>query len=172
MEFVRKLDMFQNKVLKKIVNCPKTTPPAILRLLTGTMPMSGRVDTLKLRYFWKLHRAKNNNAAHQIYKGLREKFLQGNQGFVHEIFNLCSKYNRMDIWHGLCPDKVNPLLRIKKIVETYHLKKDEEVAKEVKCIYTALTIFKAKKYKFDERITDFGKFKNTEHRRVFLYMRC
>ena len=49
-EFIEKLEKFQNKVLKKLIPCPKNTPPEILRILTGTMPISGRIDILKLRY--------------------------------------------------------------------------------------------------------------------------
>ena len=50
-DIIRKLEKFQNKVLKKLIPCPKNTPPEILRLLTGTMPIAARLDMLKLRYF-------------------------------------------------------------------------------------------------------------------------
>ena len=75
----------------------------------------------------------------------------------------------MDIWHGLCPKKVNPLVRIKKIVEMHQMKKDVEVARKVKCVYTEMTVFNEKKYTFEERLKRMGQFKNTEHRRVFIY---
>ena len=97
-EYIRKLEKFQNKVMKKLIPCPKNTPPEILRLLLGIMPISGRIDKLKLRYFWKIHHADNSNAAHQMYKGIRENFLTGNEGYIHEIFNLCCKYGRMNLW--------------------------------------------------------------------------
>ena len=42
-----KLEAFQNKVLKKLVPCPKSTPPAILRILTGTMSIAAKIDILK-----------------------------------------------------------------------------------------------------------------------------
>ena len=168
-EIIRKIENFQNRVLKKIVPCPRNTPPEVLRLMTGIMPISGRIDMLKLRYFWRLQKMTNKNAAHQVYLGIRENFLRGNQGYIHEVFNLCCKYDRMDIWHGLCPDKVNPLERIRKIVELHHLKKDIEVARKVKCLYTDMSTFMEKKYKFEERLKPIGQFKNTEHRRVFIY---
>ena len=47
---VTKLENFQNRVLKKLIRCPKATPPALLRLITGTTPISARLDMLKLRY--------------------------------------------------------------------------------------------------------------------------
>ena len=168
-EIIRKLENFQNRVLKKIVPCPRNTPPAVLRLITGIMPISGRIDMLKLRYFWRLQKTKNKNAAHQVYLGIRQNFLKGNQGCIHEVFNLCCKYSRMDIWHGLCPEKENPLMRIKKIVELYHLKKDVEVARKVNCIYTEMTTFMEKKYTFEEKLKRIGQFENTDHRRVFIY---
>ena len=56
-----KLEEFQNRLLKVLIPCPKSTPPCLLRLLTGTMPLSAHIEILKLRYFWKLsHRSKKN----------------------------------------------------------------------------------------------------------------
>ena len=90
-EMIRKLERFQNRVLKRLIPCPKNTPPGLLRLLTGTMPIEGRIDKLKLRYFWKLHHAEDKNVAHQIYKGLREEFLRGKEGYIHKT-NLCAYF--------------------------------------------------------------------------------
>ena len=166
---VKRLEKLQNKVLKKLISCPKNTPPAIARLLTGTMPISARIDMLKLRYFWKLHHNKTDNLAHLVYKVLRKNFLQAAVGFVHEIFNICCKYSRMDIWHGQCPKNINPLVRINSIVESYHLKKDVETARRTNSAYTALKVFKEKRYSLEPWLMDIGRFPSTKHRRVFLY---
>ena len=155
--------------MKKLIPCPKNTPPEVLRLLTGTMPISGRIDILKLRYFWKLHHAEEQNVAHQIYLGLRENFLRGNEGYIHEIFNLCCKYGRMDFWHGKCPGKMNPLTRISKIVEEYHVKRDTKTERKTDCIYTGMMNLKEKKYTFEEKFTEPGRFQSTEHRGVYLH---
>ena len=48
------------------------------------MPMSGRVDMLKLRYFWKLEHTTEKNVTYQVYRALRKNFLIGNQGYIHE----------------------------------------------------------------------------------------
>ena len=37
-----KMEQFQIKVLKRLIACPKSTPPALLRLLTGTLTLIGR----------------------------------------------------------------------------------------------------------------------------------
>ena len=167
---VRRLEKFQNRVLKKLISCPKMTPPAVLRLLTGIMPISGRIDMLKLRYFWKLHNSMKDTPAKNIYEHNRQQFLQSNKGYVHEVFNLCCKYGRMDIWHGVCPKKVNPYSMIKKIVDNYHYAKDVQRARATNCVYTSLTVFDSSgKYKIDERLTRIGQFRNSEHRRIFLY---
>ena len=91
-EFIEKLEKFQNKVLKKLIPCPKNSPPEILRILTGTMPISGRIDMLKLRYHWKLQHAEERNAAQLIYRGMRDEFFIGNEGYIHEVVILCCKY--------------------------------------------------------------------------------
>ena len=92
-ELIKKLESFQNKALKKIITCPKNTSPAVLRLLTGIMPISGRLDMLKLIYFWKIDHASEENVTHQVYNGLRKNFLRGKEGYIHEVFNLCCKYS-------------------------------------------------------------------------------
>ena len=61
------------------------------------------------------------------------------------------------------------MLRIRNIVEDYHLKNDEEAARRVNCIYTRITVLKAKKYEIDERLKKLGIFQNTVHRSVFLH---
>ena len=176
----KRLEKFQNKVLKKIIPCPKTTSPALLRLLTGTMPIEGRLDILKLRYFWKIHHSSKDNMAHCIYNYKRQKFLQSNVGFVHEVFNLCCKFGRMDLWHGACPKKINPYTRIKKIVEAFYYIRDIERARKARCGYTSLTVFAnlrslqpkdspREMYTLDTRLKEIGRFRNSEHRRLFLY---
>ena len=155
--------------MKKLIPCPKSTSPAILRLLTGTMPMSGRIDMLKLRYFWKLQHAKENNAVHQVYLKLRRNFLKGKEGYMHEVFNICCKYGRMDLWHGKCPAKENPMSRIRNIVELYHLKRDQEATRKNSCIYAGMVNLKEKRYNFEERLKTIGRFQTTEHRRVLMY---
>ena len=137
----KRLEKFQNKVLKQLIPCPKTTPPALLRFLTGTMPMEARLDILKLRYFWRIHHSNEENLAHSIYKYKRHNFLQSNIGFVHEVFNLCCKFARMGLWHGACPNTINPYKRISKIVEAYYYTRDIERARRAQCGYTSLTVF-------------------------------
>ena len=135
---------------------------------------------LKLRYYWKLHHATKENIAHCIYKHKRNKFLQSNVGFVHEVFNLCCKFGRMDLWHGICPKKTNPYTMIKKMVEGYYYTRDIETAKNSQCAYTAFTTFVPlgsllrgvalkKTYHFDTRLKEIGMFYSIEHRRLFLY---
>ena len=75
----------------------------------------------------------------------------------------------MDIWHGICPRKINPISRIKRIVETFHLQKDLEVARETRCVYTGLIDFKAKKYTMDGRFRIVGRFQTATHRSTFLF---
>ena len=168
-DMIKRLEKFQNRALKKLVSSPKNTPPAVVRILTGTMAISSRIDILKLRYFWKLMHLGNENIAHVVYKHLRKTFLNGEVGYIHEIFNICCKYGSMDIWHGICPKKVNPYERIKRLVEDYHLKKDLEVLHRTNCAYSTLRIFKDTKYMLEPWLRGIGRFQSTKHRRVFLH---
>ena len=49
---VKHVEAFQNKVLKKLIPSPISTPPAVLRILSGIVPIAGRIDILKLPFFW------------------------------------------------------------------------------------------------------------------------
>ena len=82
-EIIKKLERFQNKALKKLVSSPKNTPPTVVRVLTGTMPIAARIDILKLRYFWKLMHLGKDNVAHLLYVEMRKKFLEGAVGYIH-----------------------------------------------------------------------------------------
>ena len=168
-EMIQKLERFQNRTLKKLVSCPKNTPPAIVRLLTGTMSISARMDILKLRYHWKLQKAGEDNLTHLLYKELRKKFLDGPVGYTHEIFNICCKYDRIDLWHGTCPPKINPLARIKRIVEQHNLKKDIDIARSTDCAYSRLKIFKEERYTIEPWLKSIGRFSSATDRQVFLY---
>ena len=86
----------------------------------------------------------------------------------------------MDIWHGICPNKVNPYTRTKWIVEDYHYDNDIQRARKPTCLYTALTELHNRgskillhnqrlSYTFDGRLKKIGQFSNSEHRRIFLY---
>ena len=98
-----------------------------------------------------------------------KNFLKTEEGYIHEVFNLCCKYESMDLWHGKCPPKENPMSRIRNIVERYHLKRDEEATRRNKCIYAEMATLKKKRYIFEERFKMIGRFQSTEHRRVFMH---
>ena len=167
-EMIQRLESFQNKTLKKLVSSPKNTPPAVIRILTGTMAVSARIDILKLRYFWRIMHAEDN-IAHTVYKQIRKKFLEGAVGYIHEIFNICCKYGSMNTWHGKCPKKVNPLKRIKRIVQAYQIQLDLERLRRSNCAYSKLRIFKDKRYTLEPWLQEVGRFASTKHRGVFLY---
>ena len=52
LSYLQRLEKFQNWVLKTLIPCPKSTPPALVRLLAGIPPLNGRADMLKLRFYW------------------------------------------------------------------------------------------------------------------------
>ena len=130
------------------------------------------IDILKLRYFWKLTHSSSKSLALGIYKYKHMNFLESNEGYVHEIFNLCCKYNMMWVWHGTTNFKISPLTQIKNQVVRHHLKRDVQTALQKDSVYTSLYLTsdgKIRKYNLNKFLRIFGFFKNTEHRRFFLY---
>ena len=83
---IRKIEA---RALKKLIPCPKNTTPALLRILTGTMPIAARIDIVKLRYFWKLNRANNDNPAYSLVKYKRNNYHEPRVEFVHQVFKIC-----------------------------------------------------------------------------------
>ena len=171
-DFLLKLEQFQNRILKLIIPCPKSTPCALLRLLTGTLSVAAHIDILKLRYFWKLTHSVKNNFALDIYKYRRSQFFESNIGYTHEIFNLCCEYKIMWVWHGTIISKLNPLTQIKNHIVKYHLKRDLEYSLKSNCVYASTNLSEkgyGTKYKLDRFLRQFGFFESSEHRRFFLY---
>ena len=90
--YLLRLEKFQNCVLKTLIPCPKSTPPALVRLLTGIPTLNGRVDMLKLRFYWT-STTKNNSSrcdklSTTILRQKRKYFLESNIGYIHEILNI------------------------------------------------------------------------------------
>ena len=186
-----KLEQFQNWVLKTLIPCPKSAPPALIRLLTGVVPFSARADMLKLRYFWtNYHRIDrlSNHKQHCIKKSLpgtdklssqilrykRSHFLQSNIGYIHEVFNICCKYNYINGWHGICKDKTNPLTEIKRVVEKCCFHKDLEIGIKSDCMYSSLFLRRSqtsnnKGYKIEPLFNILGLFPSAKGRSLFLF---
>ena len=122
-----------------------------------------------MRYFWKLMHGRKDNVTYKVYTETRKNFLAGAQGYIHEIYNICCKHDRMDIWHWTCPQNINSLSRIKKIIEAHHLKKDLAKLGGSNCAYSTLRIFKDEKYILEPWLRGIGRFPSTKHRRMFMY---
>ena len=99
-DFVKQLEQFQTKALKYLLGCPKSTSPTVVRLMSGIEPLSSRFDLLKLRYFWRISHGDENSIVFKVYKKQRKFFFSTRWGFIHEIFNLCCKYNVIAFWEG------------------------------------------------------------------------
>ena len=104
--FAIELEHFQTQTLKKLINCPRNTPPALVRLFCGVEPIACRLEILKLRYFWRILHAPQDTIKNRILKYRKQNLLSFNKGFGHQVFNICCKYNALNFWHGIAPNKV------------------------------------------------------------------
>ena len=171
-EHVEKLEAFQNRVLKNLVPCPKSTSPAIVRILTGTMPIAARIDILKIRYFWKISNTTGDNLASSILKYKKEES-HIKVGFIHEVYKLCLKYDCLNVWLKIRRPKENILNSIRSAVESFYLKKDLQKCCESSCMYTSIIFNKNltehKRYKFEDFFTHMGQFPDTNGRSKFVF---
>ena len=133
--FAKKLEHTQTQILKSLVNCPKSTSPAIVRLFCGIEPIACRTEIMKLRYYWKLLHSPTETVTHQILKYRKTNLLEFPKSLSMDAFNICTKYNVIQIWHGLAAGKLNPLHSIKKTITSQNLRKDLEVGRTRKCSF-------------------------------------
>ena len=135
--FAKELEHFQTQTLKKLINCPRNTPPAIVRLFCGVEPLACRFEILKLRYFWRISHSPPDCIAHRILAYRKQNLLVFDKGFG-QVFNICCKYDAINIWHGIVPEKLNPLRSIKKIIITKNLRNDLEVGRPHTCSFATI----------------------------------
>ena len=102
-DFVERIEKFQNQALKNLLGCPKSSSPAVVRLFSGVEPMASRIDLLQLRYFLKISNSDHNSIAYTVLRVRKKRFLGTKNGFLHEIFNLCCKYDMINLWNGNLP---------------------------------------------------------------------
>ena len=175
-DYTHKLEHFQTQALKRLLNCPKYVPAALVRLFVGVESLASRFELLKLRYFWKLSHSHRKSIAKSVYLHARQRFLGSNKGFVHEVFNLCCKYGDINLWHGVYPSvmkKISPLTTIKNLVVKRNYSIDISTARGTKSVYAFLFLRNQsplkwifEKYKIAFRKAGF--FKNSDARKRFV----
>ena len=133
--FAKKLEHTQTQLLKSLVNSPKPTSPSIVRLFCGVEPIACRTEIMKLRYYWKLLHSPTDTLTHQVLKYRKTNLLAFTRSLAKDAFNICTKYNTIQIWHGLAAGNLNPLHSIKKIITSHNLRKDLEVGRTRKCSF-------------------------------------
>ena len=175
--FAKKLEQLQTQLLKSLINCPRSTSPAIIRLFCGTEPLACRLEILKLRYFWRMLHGPADAPSSRILKYRRDRFLEFSNGFARDVFNICSKYNIMHIWHGVAPPgrfnrTLNPLQYIKKIITTKNLSDDLEIGRTKNCAFSDIFLSNVflyqKKYHIVEPFNQVNCFALPEGRMRFL----
>ena len=139
--FAKKLEHLQTQILKTLINCPRSTSPAIVRLFCGIEPLECRLELLKLRYFWKKLHGPADAICSKILRYRRERFLDFSRGFAGEVFNICVKYNTLHTWHGHGPPGrqnrgFNPLQYIKRIIISQNLRCDLEYGRTRNCCFS------------------------------------
>lgn len=60
-------------------------------MVSGIMPISARIEMLKLRYFWKITHADKDNMAHTILDYTHKNLKDTKTGFAHEVFCIGKK---------------------------------------------------------------------------------
>ena len=93
---------------------------------------------LKLRYFWRLAHLKDHGMANRVFKHRRKQFLLTKRGFIHDIFNLCCKYDVIDFWNGKLKGLTNPASYIKDRILAFSLKNDLNMGRLRSCAFSKI----------------------------------
>ena len=144
-DFAKELEQFQTQTLKTLINCPRSTSPAVVRLFCGVEPLTCRLEILKLRYFWRTLHCPKDTTPNRILTYRKKKFLDFNKGFAHEAFNICCKYNLMHLWHGKAAS-LKPLHEIKKVIISKNLQNDLDASRSKSCSFISLFLTNAFSY--------------------------
>ena len=87
---------------------------------------------------------------HKILSYRRQKFLDFNKGFAHEVFNVCCKYNMIHLWngiavpHGNCNRRISlsgvtkPFRLIKNTIISHNLREDLNTGRKRSCTFASL----------------------------------
>ena len=183
-DFEEELEHLQTQTLKTLINCPRSTSPSTVRLFCGVEPLACRLEILKLRYFWKVLNGTTDSFKNRILSYRKKNFMSFNKGFAHEVFNVCCKYNLINLWNGIAIPTgnlnpriaasgiVNPLRRIKNIIITHNLQKDLNVGKNSSCSFASLFLNSPsayqKKYHLVEPFCQSGCFASPSGRKHFI----
>ena len=138
----------------------------------GTAPMVGRVEMLKLRYFWRcLHTKDKTDISRIIFEYYRKR--PAKIGYVREVFNICCKYNYLNAWVGFFKPGISPLREIRRVIEKCCFKNDLQKALKSRCLYSTLfiepNIANFKYYKMEPFLKRMGNFPDAKSRRHYLY---
>ena len=136
--FAKEIEHFQTQTLKKLINCQRNTPPAIVFLFCGVEPLTCRLEILKLRYFWRTLHTPHATITNRILTYRKQNLLTFDKGSGHQVFNICCRYDAINIWHGIASAKLNPLRSIKKIILLKNLRNDLEKGRKYNCIFTKI----------------------------------
>ena len=74
-----------------------------------------------------LSHSDDTSIAYRVFKTRKNQFLGSNHGFLHEVFNLCCKYDLINVWHGNIGFKSRSMMFLKKTVQAFNFKKKLKV---------------------------------------------
>ena len=102
----------------------------------------------------------------------KARLLEFRKGFAQDIFNISTKYNAINIWHGLVPGRfnrlINPLQYIKRILISKNLSTDLEAGRARNCsfakIYLSNVFLYQKTYHIVEPFNQANCFRSPEGR--------
>ena len=136
--FAKKLEHLQTQILKRLINCPRSTSPAIVRLFCGVEPLSCRFEILKLRYFWKILKSRDNTITRRLLEHRRINTSEIGMGFAHDAHLICRKYNILHLWEGNAANHKNPLRAIKRIIVSQNLQADLKKGRLSRCPFATI----------------------------------
>ena len=76
----------------------------------------------------------------KIFNYRKERLLAFSKRFARDIFDICTKYDAIRLWHGKIPCRlnlpINPLKHIRRIITSQNLRKDLDIGRARTCSFT------------------------------------
>ena len=97
---------------------------------------------MKFRYFWKTLHGPKDALTFKILTYRKERLLDFSKGFAQDIFNISTRYDAINVWHGQVASRfniqLNSLQCIKRTIISKNLCNDLETGRARNCSFAKI----------------------------------
>ena len=94
-----------------------------------------QIGYVEVKVLLEIDSFERNEYYFTCFQTQKKMLLSTKNGFIHEVFNLCCKYDAINIWNEKLEGQTKPSSYIKNKTVIFHLKKDLEIGRRRPCAF-------------------------------------